>query len=130
MDKHDGHKELIEGFFKQQMEVFEGSEQGIYVFLDDDCRMCNQKFASLLGYASAEEWFKVEVKGAFPDAFVADESQSVLVNAYQEAMEKMNGSTIMVNWKKKSGGVVKTMVILVPVEFDGHMLAMHFVTER
>jgi hypothetical protein len=115
-------------FLKEQKEIFDSSEDGIYVFLDDDCRACNDKFATLLGYESSDEWFKVNVEGSFPDAFVDRKSQHTLVTAYQDAMEKMTGSTIKVAWKKKSGGTVDTTVILVPIVYKGHTLALHFVS--
>mgnify|MGYP003393962465 CR=1 FL=1 len=100
----------------------------MYAFLDDDCRFSNSNFAKLLGYKSPDEWFKVDVKGSFPNAFVADKSQRTLVTAYQNAMGKMVGSKIKVTWKKKSGRTIDTTVILVPIAYKGHMFALHFVS--
>jgi len=128
MDKHGGHGELVSGFLREQQQVFDSSSQAMYAFLDDDCRVCNQKFATLLGYADPEEWFKVDVHGAFPAAFVDNRSQHALVSAYQDAMEKMAGSAISVTWKKKSGGTVDTNVILVPVVYKNHLFALHFIS--
>lgn len=128
MNQHEHHGELVEGFLKEQKEIFESSDQAMYVFLDDDCRACNGKFASLLGYDSAEEWFKVAVDGSFPGVFVDGKSQSTLVEAYQNAMENFAGSEIKVTWKKKSGGTVDTNVILVPISFKGHLFALHFIS--
>lgn len=128
MDEHNGHGEIVSGFFKEQSEIFSSSGQGMYAYLDDDCRVCNSKFAKLLGYSSPEEWFKVDVHGAFPDAFVDGKSQRILVTAYQKAMEQKTGSTIKVTWKTKSGGTVDTTVILVPIAYQGHLLALHFIS--
>lgn len=128
MDKHQNHGEWLKGFFEEQKTVFDSSSQAMYAYLDDDCRSCNEKFASLLGYSSADEWMKVDVKGAFPGVFVDPGSQMALVGAYQDAMEKGMGSTIKVAWKKKDGGTVDTTVILVPVAYKGHLFALHFVS--
>ncbi len=128
MDKHDHHGELVSGFFNEQKQVFDASSQAMYAFLDDDCRVCNQKFAALLGYSSPEEWFKVDVQGAFPNAFVDPKSQQTLVTAYQNAMDNMEASTVKVTWKKKDGGTVDTTVILVPVAYQGHLFAVHFIS--
>ncbi len=128
MDKHDHHAELVSGFFNDQKQVFDSSSQAMYAFLDDDCRVCNQKFATLLGYASPDEWFKVDVEGAFPNAFVDGKSQQELVDAYQNAMDNMEAATIKVTWKKKDGGTVDTSVILVPVAYQGHLFALHFIS--
>lgn len=126
--EHKGHGEIIKAFLAEHKEIFESSDQAIYVFLDDDCRVCNDKFAKLLGYESPEEWMNVDVKGAFPDAFVDNDSQHDLVSAYQDAMNSKNGSTIKVTWKKKSGGTVDTTVILVPISFSGSLMALHFIS--
>ena len=128
MDQHEHHGELVKGFLKEQKQIFDSSNQAIYAFLDDDCRVCNDKFAKLLGYDSPEDWFNVDVKGAFPAAFVSDESQGALVEAYQDAVSNGIASTIKVSWKKKSSGIVDTTVILVPVVYQGHTFALHFVS--
>ena len=93
------HEELIKGVYEQLKEIFEGSKQAIYIYYDDNYKICNQRFASLLGYKSIEEWSAVNEP--FPQAFVKDESQEVLVSAYRNAMEDKIGSDIEVSWKKK-----------------------------
>ena len=105
--------------------VLEGSKQAIYVYLDDTHKICNQRMADLLGYESAEEWSKADAP--FTEAFVDDESRNALVSAYQRAMADKVGSCIDVTWRKRAGGSVKTKVILVPISYEGSMLALHFV---
>ena len=70
------------------------------------------------------------VKGAFPTVFVDNKSQQTLVTAYQKAMEEMTAATIKVTWKKKSGGTIDTNVILVPVSYQNHTFALHFISEE
>jgi len=128
MDNHKNHSELVNGFLNEQKDIFDNSTQGIYVFLDDDARLCNEKFATLLGYTSPDEWRRVDVKGSFPQAFVHRKSQGILITAYQNAMEKMASSTFKVTWLKKSGETVDTTVTLVPIVYQGHLFALHFVS--
>lgn len=130
MNHHDDHADVIHGFYAEQKQVFDSSDQGMYAFLDNDNRVCNGKFATMLGYATAKEWSSVNVQESFPDAFVAQKSQQDLVDTYQNAMENGVGSTFDVTWKKKSGGSVDTTVILVPVMYQGHTLALHFISEK
>lgn len=122
-DKH--HKELVKGLYEQMKKIFESSEQAMYLYLDDNHKACNRKFAALLGYKSPKEW--AEVKGAL-GPFVAEKSQETLSSAYWKAMNQMIASTIPVTWKKKSGGTVDTTVILVPMAYAGHLFAVHFVS--
>jgi hypothetical protein len=78
-----------------------------------------------LGYRSPEEWAKVEDP---VEATVDRSSQETLVNAYNQAMEKFIPSNSKVTWKKKSGGTVVTSVVMVPIAYDDHIFALHFVS--
>ncbi len=119
------HQDLLAELAAQFQPLLESSHQAIYMYLDDDNKVCNEKFASLLGYDSAEEWAQIE--GSFPALFVDASSHSPLIDAFQAAMQNMTASTIKVRWKKKSNGTVDTTVILVPVSYKGHLVALHFV---
>jgi len=124
-DKH--HMELVDGLYRQLEGIFQESRQGVYLYLDDNHRVCNKKFASLLGYHSPKEWARI--KGSLLDETVAETSRDTLVSAYQQATERFVASTINVTWKNKNGGEVKTTVILVPIIYDEHQFALHFVSQ-
>lgn len=101
------------------------SEQGIYIYFDDNHKLCNEKFAEILGYPSPEDWAK---PAKFINTYVAEDSGKTLVSAFQNAIEKAIGSSLEVTWKKKTGEEVKTKVLLVPISFQGHPFALHFIT--
>jgi len=128
MDQHDDHADLIHNFYIEQKEIFDHSNQGIYAFLDDDNRVCNDTFAKMLGYKSAKEWSSIDVNESFPDTFIEERSQHALVEAFHNTMENCISSTLDVTWKTKSGGSVDTTVVLIPIMFQGHLLALHFVS--
>ena len=50
MDEHQHHEQLVKGIAEQMKPVLEKSEQAIYLYLDDNHKVCNKKFADLLGY--------------------------------------------------------------------------------
>ena len=125
MDNHTHHEEIIQGFYKQFKTVFDNSGQAMYIYLDDVHKLCNKKFAELLGYDSAQEWASGDK--SFTMEFVDEKSRHTLVNAYSAAMEKVIGSAFPVTWKTKTGKKVNSQVILVPVEHEKHLLALHFV---
>lgn len=127
MDNHEHHLDIINGIKNQLKEIFENSEQGIYIYLDDTHKICNQKFALLLGYKSPKEWASVDK--SFISAFVAKESQEKLVCSYQKVMERMAASTNKIIWKKKDGTSLKTNVVIAPITFNGHLMAIHFISE-
>jgi PAS domain-containing protein len=122
-DQH--HQELIKGIAVQFKEILDSSQQAIYIWLDEECMVCNAKFADLLEYPSAAELS--QIKGNFLENFVAEPNQSVLSTAYNNAMNKKVSSTFPLTWKKKSGGTVRSTVNLVPVAFGDHLFALHFI---
>jgi carbohydrate-binding DOMON domain-containing protein len=125
-DLHSHHEELVGGLYNQMKSIFESSEQPMYLYLDDTHKTCNQKLASLLGYKTPNEWASVE---EFSD-LVEEKSMKSLAAAYNEAMTRMVGSTINVEWRKKSGDKVDTSVILVPITYSEHLFALHFVSPK
>jgi PAS domain-containing protein len=121
------HETTIEEVRKQFGTILNESKQAIYVYLDDTHKLCNERFASMLGYESADEWSRVTKP--FTEVFVQEGSRHPLVSAFQEAMESKNASAIHVTWKKKAGGNINTQVILVPISVKGELLALHYITE-
>jgi carbohydrate-binding DOMON domain-containing protein len=118
------HEMLIQGITDQMKTILEDSDQAIYIYLDDIHKVCNQKFASMLGYKTSAEWAQDENTMDSVDG----KSQRTLVDTYQKAMKHMIGSTVPITWKKKSGGTVDSTVILVPVSYQDHLFAMHFIS--
>lgn len=125
MDARHAHEELIEGFYGQLKAIFENSDQAMYLYLDDVHTVCNDRLADLLGLDSPDDWASADPS---PMVFVAPKSRQTLVTAYQNAMERYVGSAINVTWQRKSGGTVDTKVILVPISYEGHLFALHFIS--
>ena len=127
MSEQKHHEELVEGFHNQLKEIFDSSKQAVHLYLDDNHKVCNKKFAEMLGFSSPEDWAKVENP---LEVGVDKTSQDTMVSAYRDAMEKMIGSKIDVKLKKKSGSTFNASVIMVPVAYQGHMFALHFISEK
>ena len=119
------HDELVKGLYDQMKPIMEGSDQPIFIYLDDNHKACNKKFASMLGFKSPQEWAE---KQGFLEVYVNEKSRETLSSAYWQAMEKKVASTIPMNWIKKDGAAMDSTLILVPMFFEGHMFSVHFVT--
>ena len=85
MDMHKHHEEIIKGAAEQYKKILESSAQAVYIYLDDNHKVCNKKFAQLLGFKSEKDWAKIG--GSFLDTFVDAKSQNKLVEAYRKSME-------------------------------------------
>jgi len=122
------HEELVKGIAAQLKPIFDKSEQAIYVYLDDTHKVCNKKFADLLGYKSAREWANTDA----PLADVVEEDQPSVISAYEAATEKMVASSLDVRVKNiKTGKTIKTRMIMVPITYSGtHLFTVHFLSRR
>ena len=122
------HEELIHHVREDFAEILSQSPQGISIYLDDPHWTCNDKLATMLGYASADELLKFTAKSSFLDALVAEESKQRVPETYFKAINDKVASVIPLTWTKKGGGTLKTQVIFVPISVHGNTMVLHFVT--
>lgn len=125
LSSEEHHEIVVKGLYDQMKPVFDSSEQPIFLYLDDNHKACNSKFAKMLGFKSPREW--AETPGVL-DVSVAEKSRETLMTAYWDAMKKKTASTTQITWMKKGGGTFDSTVVLVPMFFDGHLFSVHFVT--
>jgi len=121
------HEELVKGIAAQLKPVLDKSGQAIFIYLDDTHKVCNKKFADLVGYKSAREWADTEA----PLSDVVEEDQPSVISAYEAATEKMVASCLNVRYKNiKTGKTIKTRMIIVPITYTGtHLFTVHFFSQ-
>src|SRR5208283_2903804 len=96
-------------------QVLDKSEQAIYLYLDDNHKVCNKKFADLLGYKSAKEWASMDA----PLADVVEKDQQSVITAYENATERMMAGDIEIKVNNiKTGKLIKTRMILAPIAYS------------
>ena len=121
MEEERHHVELIKGITEQLKPVMNRSPQAMYAYLDDIHKVCNKKFADLLGYASPQAWAKM----ATPLDDVVEDDQDAVVLAFRNATDKLVASQIDVRLRNvKTKKIVKTTMIEVPMAFSGHVYAL------
>ena len=126
MNEHEHHENLVKGISDEMKPVLEKSTQAIYLYLDDNHKVCNEKFADLLGYKSPKEWADAEA----PLSDVVEEDQQGVIDVYMNASEKMVASAIELRFKnKRTGKIVKTRMIIAPIGHAGHVFTAHFFTK-
>jgi PAS domain-containing protein len=124
----DAHAASLQTLAADLARLARETPQSMYIYLDEENKWCNARFAKLLGYASPEEW--AAVQDSFTSAYVEPKSQSTLVSTYQTAMERGTAAQVEVTWRRKDGALVPSHVILVPIERDGHRMALHYITPK
>ncbi len=124
---HDIHHEhLIKELTEQLEPMFSHSPQGIYLYLDDEHKSCNKKFATMLGYSSPAEW----VKNEFPVGDVTEEDRDKVINAYMEASRNFKASTLLATLTRKDGKKLQAQVIMAPISYKGEVFVLHFISPK
>jgi PAS domain-containing protein len=109
----------LRGQFQQ---ILRESPQAIFIYLDDNHKVCNQRFATMLGYGSPEDWAEMKT----PVTDTTEDTRENLISAVMGALQDKTASSVQVSWKRRGGGVVDTNCITVP-GFIGNMpYAIHF----
>jgi hypothetical protein len=120
------HEELIKGITEEMKPVLSKSDQAVFLYLDDEHKVCNKKYADLVGYKSAREWADAEA----PLSDVVEADQQGVIDAYMNASQKMVAGTLDVKLKNvKTGKVVKTRLVVAPVGHAGHVFTANFFTK-
>jgi len=55
LPKHP-HEILLDELRAEYKSILDGSKQAIYVYLDNEHKICNEKFAALIGYKSVRDY--------------------------------------------------------------------------
>ncbi len=121
MQKHPD-QELIESLSKQLRTILDESAQAMVIYLDDSHKVCNQKFADMLGYRSPEDWAIMPT----PVTDSTEDTRDALITAVMYALQKKASSAVRVAWKTKYDGEVNTTCVSVPGAFQGQTYAMLF----
>lgn len=122
-DEH--HVHLIKEVAEMLEPVLSNSSQAIYIYLDDQHKICNQKFADTLGYKSIDEWVDSET----PVDDVLKSDQDKVIEAYGAASEKYEASSLSATVVKKDGTQVRTNVIMVPFTYKNEVFVLHFISK-
>ena len=117
------HEHLIKEVSELLKPILSKSPQAIYVYLDDQHKICNQKFADLLGYKSIQEWVDNET----PVSDVAQEDQDKVIEAYGRACEKFEASRLDVHINTRNGETIHTQVIMAPITYKNEVFVLHFI---
>lgn len=115
-------RELAEQF----RPVMEGSPDGVYLWLDEAHKVCNERLADLFGY-TVEEWSATE---PFLDNFVAEEDCKLYSWNYHNRVAALAFPvTFRFRARRKDGSTFPAETDMIPVSYGGHTVAYHFVRQ-
>jgi PAS domain S-box-containing protein len=105
--------------------LFDASPDGMYVWLDEEHWVCNQRFADLLGYDSPDE---LNDTPSFLQRMVyEDDQQHFSWNYWNRVQALAFPTTFRFRGMRKDGSAFQAETDMIPFTYGGHTFAYHFV---
>lgn len=119
-----GREEIMRELAEQFRPVFEGSPDGVYLWLDEAHKACNERLAKMLGYTT-REWAEAE---PFLDSFVAEEDRAIYSWNYHNRVGALAFPvTFRFRALRKDGTTFDAETDMIPVSYRGYAFAYLFV---
>jgi PAS domain S-box-containing protein len=114
-------KELAE----QLRPVFVSSPDGVYVWLDEEHWICNERFAELFGYGSADD---LNDTPRLLQRIVYEDDQQLFSWSYWNRVQPLAfPTTLRFRGVRKDGSMFQAETDMIPLSYGGHTFAYHFV---
>jgi PAS domain S-box-containing protein len=105
--------------------LFDASTDGMYIWLDEEHWICNQRLADLLGYDSPDE---LNDTPNFLQRMVhEDDQQHFSWNYWNRVQALAFPTTFRFRGTRKDGSAFQAETDMIPLTYGGHTFAYHFV---
>lgn len=120
------HEVWLAALGEQLAPVFEHSKDGVYVYLDDRHKICNDKLAKMFGFNSAAEWARTP---DFLNSFVATHQDRLKVSSsyHTHIHQSLTPAQVRFTVRRPDGKLVRCVSDMVPLSHAGQMFAYQFV---
>jgi PAS domain S-box-containing protein len=120
------HVDIMQELAETFKPVLDSSPDGVYLWLDEEHTVCNERLAAMFGYSVAE-WAKA---APFLETFVAEEDQEVFSWNYHNRVAALAFPvTFRFRGKHKDGSTFAAETDMIPIAWRGHAVAYHFVRQ-
>jgi PAS domain S-box-containing protein len=106
--------------------LFDRSPVGVYLYVDDHYKICNERMARLHGM-TVEEWQNTQT---FLNDFIIEEDRAMYARNYHEHVAGLKHPvTFRFRGLRKDGSTFAAETDMIPLCWHGHPVAYHFVRE-
>jgi len=120
------HEQILREMLEQFQPVFDHSPMGVYLYLDDVHKLCNERMAKMFG-VTVKEW---NAMPSFLADFVDDRDQEMVASNYQHHVAQLtHPATFRFRAKRKAGSKFLAETDMIPICWRGNPVAYHFVRE-
>lgn len=120
------HENVIRELAEQFRAIMEQSPDGVYLWLDEAHKVCNEQLANLFGY-TVEEWSATQ---PFLENFVAEEDRTLYSWNYHNRVAALAFPvTFRFRGLRKDTSSFSAETDMIPISYRGHAIAYHFVRQ-
>ena len=120
------HVQILPELKEQFTPLFQNSQEGIYLYLDEVHKICSEKFASMFGL-TVKEWEEME---GFVNKHAVEKDQELIINNYHSHIHQtLTPTRFQFTGVRKDGSKFKVETDMIPFPWRGEVLALHFFRE-
>jgi PAS domain S-box-containing protein len=105
--------------------IFDASPDGVYVWLDEEHWICNERFASLFGYEGPDALNNTPL--LLQRLVHEDDQQLFSWHYWNRVQAHAFPVTFRFRGMRKDGTTLQVETDMIPLSFGGHTFAYHFV---
>ena len=123
---HEEHEQILRELEEQFGPLFEQSPVGVYLYVTDVYKICNERMAQMHGM-TVEEWRNAPT---FLNDFIAEEDRQMYARNYRHHVAGLRHPiTFRFHGLRKDGSTFAAETDMIPLCWNGHAVAYHFVRE-
>ena len=124
-EEHE-HVKILKELSEQFQPLFEKSPEGIYLYIDEVHKICNERLANMFGL-TVKEWESME---GFVNKHADGEDVELIVDNYNMHIHQtLTPTRFRFTGVRKDESKFKAETDMIPFPWRGEMLAFHFVRE-
>lgn len=120
---HEYYTTVLDELYSHYQQVMELSSDGMFIYLDSEYKICNQKLARLWGY-SQDEWAR---QPSYLQSFVAPDSQFAVALHYVDCKQNFHPVRFQFLAKKKDGSVFDADKAMIPISYNDEFFILNLV---
>ena len=119
-------EKLMKDLAEQFRPIMERSPDGVYLWLNETHKVCNERLARLFGL-TVEEWCATK---PFLENFVAEDDRGIFSWNYHNRVAALTFPvTFRFRGLRKDGSTFAAETDMSPISYQGHAVAYHFVRQ-
>lgn len=119
------HRKIIRALLYQLLPVFDGSTEGVFVYLDGEHKSCNERLADMFGYTPGQ-W---EEAYPFEQFFAGESKDEVMATYYERIIAEKAPAKVDFTGVRKDGSLFSAHLLMVPLSYEGLIFALCFVNQ-